>query len=141
MFLKHEMFKGNATINSDQIQIFWGVLRRCSENMQQINWRTPMPRCDFNKVANLLLPINALNHEHISLSLFFNNAIQVFAISIFHFFRLTFKLATFCLHSKGLCWPWVYWNEYPVDLGRKLNVHKTFNVRPVSTGYAFATLW
>ena len=29
-----------------------GVLRkRCSENMQQICWRTHMPKCDFNKVA------------------------------------------------------------------------------------------
>ena len=30
-----------------------GVLRkRCSENMQQIYRRTPMPKCDFNKVAS-----------------------------------------------------------------------------------------
>ena len=29
-----------------------GVLRKsCSENMQQIYRRTPMPKCDFNKVA------------------------------------------------------------------------------------------
>ena len=29
-----------------------GVLRkRCYENMQQIYKRTPMPKCDFNKVA------------------------------------------------------------------------------------------
>ena len=29
-----------------------GVLRkRCSENMQQSSWRTPMSKCDFNKVA------------------------------------------------------------------------------------------
>ena len=29
-----------------------GVLRkRCSENMQQIYRITPMPKCDFNKVA------------------------------------------------------------------------------------------
>ena len=29
-----------------------GVPReRCSENMQQIYRRTPMPKCDFNKVA------------------------------------------------------------------------------------------
>ena len=27
-------------------------LIRCSENMQQICQRTPMPKCDFNKVAN-----------------------------------------------------------------------------------------
>ena len=25
--------------------------KRCSENMQQIYRRTPMPKCDFNKVA------------------------------------------------------------------------------------------
>ena len=32
-----------------------GILRkRCSENMQQIYRRTPMPKCDFNKVATLL---------------------------------------------------------------------------------------
>ena len=29
-----------------------GVLRkRCPKNMQQIYMRTPMPKCDFNKVA------------------------------------------------------------------------------------------
>ena len=29
-----------------------GVLRkRCSENMQQIYRRTPMPKCDFNEIA------------------------------------------------------------------------------------------
>ena len=32
-----------------------GVSRkRCSENMQQIYRRTPMPKCDFNKVAKQL---------------------------------------------------------------------------------------
>ena len=41
----------------DQGWNFWkqplrGVLlKRCSENMQQIYRRTPMPKCDFNKVA------------------------------------------------------------------------------------------
>ena len=36
----------------DQKQPPIGVLRkRCSENMQQIYRRTPMPKCDFNKVA------------------------------------------------------------------------------------------
>ena len=35
-----------------QRQPFRGVLRkRCSENMQQIYTRTPMPKCDFNKVG------------------------------------------------------------------------------------------
>ena len=32
-----------------------GVLRkRCSENMKQICRRTPMPKCDFSKVAKQL---------------------------------------------------------------------------------------
>ena len=35
-------------------QPFKGALRkRCFENMQQIYRRTPMPKCDFNKVASL----------------------------------------------------------------------------------------
>ena len=35
-----------------QKQPLRGVLeKRCSENMQQIYWRTPIPKCDFNKVA------------------------------------------------------------------------------------------
>ena len=29
--------------------------KRCSENVQQIYRRTPMPKCDFNKVAKQLL--------------------------------------------------------------------------------------
>ena len=38
-----------------QKQTSRGVLsKRCSENMQQIYERTPMPRCDFNKVAKQL---------------------------------------------------------------------------------------
>ena len=33
-------------------QAYWGVPRKtCSANMQQIYRRTPMPTCDFNKVA------------------------------------------------------------------------------------------
>ena len=27
------------------------LMKRCSENMQQIYRRTPMPKCDLNKVA------------------------------------------------------------------------------------------
>ena len=29
-------------------------LKKCSENMQQIYRKTPMPKCNFNKVAKLL---------------------------------------------------------------------------------------
>ena len=39
-------------LGSYQKQPSRGVFRkRCSENMQQIYRRTPMPKCDFNKVA------------------------------------------------------------------------------------------
>ena len=35
-----------------QKELSRGVLRKtCSENMQQIYRRTPMPKCDFSKVA------------------------------------------------------------------------------------------
>ena len=39
-------------------QPFKGVLiKRCSENMQQIYRTTPMPKCDFNKVAKNFIEI------------------------------------------------------------------------------------
>ena len=39
-------------MSKDDRQLSRGVLRkRCSENMRQIYWRTPMPKSDFNKVA------------------------------------------------------------------------------------------
>ena len=53
-----------------------GVLRkRCAENMQQIYRRTPMPKCDFYKVAEITLrhgcsPVNLL---HIFRTLFPRN--------------------------------------------------------------------
>ena len=41
-----------GVLTSLQKQPLRGVSRkRCSENMQQIYRRTPMPKCDFNKVA------------------------------------------------------------------------------------------
>ena len=41
-----------ATFEKIQRQPSRGVLKkRCSENMQQIYRRTPMPKCDFNRVA------------------------------------------------------------------------------------------
>ena len=41
-------------INDFQKQPTRGILKkRCSENMQQIYRRTPMPKCNFNKVALL----------------------------------------------------------------------------------------
>ena len=51
-----------------QKQPLKGVLeKRCSENMQQIYRRTPMPKCNFNKVAKQLAhrhgcsPVNLLH--------------------------------------------------------------------------------
>ena len=47
-----------------QNQSFIGVLiKRCSENMQQICWRTPMPKCDFNKVQRNFIEIT-LRHGY-----------------------------------------------------------------------------
>ena len=43
------------------------ALHRCSENMQQMSRRTPMPKCDFNKVAKQIAlrhgcsPVNLLH--------------------------------------------------------------------------------
>ena len=34
------------------------LIKMCSENMQQMNIRTPMPKCDFNKVAKTAFPKN-----------------------------------------------------------------------------------
>ena len=41
--------------DNEQSQPPSGVLsKRCSENMQQMYRRTPLPKCDFNKVAKRL---------------------------------------------------------------------------------------
>ena len=59
--LLSHMSKVSERIDFNQIneyirkQLSSGVLRkRCSENMQQTYWRTPMPKCNFNKVAKQL---------------------------------------------------------------------------------------
>ena len=45
-------YSGVSVIDFEQKKPFGGVLReRCSENMQQIYRRTPIPKFDFNKVA------------------------------------------------------------------------------------------
>ena len=42
-------------VSNAQKQPSRGILtKRCSENMQQFCRRTPMPKCDFNKVASQL---------------------------------------------------------------------------------------
>ena len=56
-FLKTPFFQntsGRLLLHAEQKQPFTGVLiKRCSENMQQIYRKTPMPKCEFNKVGNL----------------------------------------------------------------------------------------
>ena len=43
------------SLTNRQKQSSRGVLKKgCSENMQQIYLKTPMPKCDFNKVATQL---------------------------------------------------------------------------------------
>ena len=51
-FSKHFRYSGICTLRNFEKQPSRGVLRkRCSENIQQIYRRTPMPKCDYNKVA------------------------------------------------------------------------------------------
>ena len=39
-------------VTSEALVVLFSVLRKmCFENMQQFYRRTPMPKCDFNKVA------------------------------------------------------------------------------------------
>ena len=53
--------RGNIWALRDQKQSSKGVPKNiCSENMQQIYRRTPMPKCDFNKVAFQLSAILSL---------------------------------------------------------------------------------
>ena len=46
------------TVNTKQKQPSRGVLKkRFSGNIQQIYWRAPMLKCDFNKVAKLQIKL------------------------------------------------------------------------------------
>ena len=56
MIPKRPIFKSNSSIiSNEQKQPSRDVLRkRCSRNMQQIYRRTPMSKCDFNKIAKQL---------------------------------------------------------------------------------------
>ena len=60
--------KGAIKIKSLKKQPFRGVLtsEKISENMQQI-YRTPMPKCDFNKSMGVLLQICCIFSEHLFL--------------------------------------------------------------------------
>ena len=78
-----------------------GVLKkRCSENMQQINRRTPMPKCDFNKVA---------------LQLYWNHALaSVFSCKFDAYFQNTFlkKTSGWLLLSITVMLATVLWSNF-----------------------------
>ena len=56
MIPKRPIFKSNSSIiSNEQKQPSRDVLpKRCSRNMRQIYRRTPMSKCDFNKIAKQL---------------------------------------------------------------------------------------
>ena len=68
-----ESFK-NRIQNQPPIGVLW---KSCCENMQQIYRRTPMQKCDFNKVA-----------------LHFGMGVWVFSCKFLHIFRKTFAKNT-----------------------------------------------
>ena len=54
-YTEYNEYHYTKTMSAIHKQPSWGVLRkRCSENMQQIYKRTPVPKCDFNKIAKQL---------------------------------------------------------------------------------------
>ena len=77
------------TYSDWQKQPFRGVLwKRCSENMQQIYKRTPMPKCDFNKVA---------------LQLYWNHtSAWVFSCKFAAYFQNTFSKEHLWMAAPGL---------------------------------------
>ena len=54
----HYFYQRNFRSSHPEVFLRKGVLeKRCSENMQQIYRRTPMPKCSFNKVTRHLFLI------------------------------------------------------------------------------------
>ena len=66
--------------------------KRCSENIQQIYKRTPMPKCDFNKIP-LQQGYSPVNLLHIFRTPFPKNIPERLLLNIcfsFHFKRLNY---------------------------------------------------
>ena len=81
VFMIHIILISKASLINTQKQPSRGVLiKRCSENMQQIYKRTPMPKCDFNK-SWVNSPVNLL---HIFRTTFPKNTSPPFE----HFFNI-----------------------------------------------------
>ena len=86
-----------------------GVLRkRCSENMQQIYRRAPMPKCDFNKVAGVLLllqffrtPFPRNTSRGLHLHNFFEYSVNSSVLCLYFFLRqIFFKWNHFFCHCN-----------------------------------------
>ena len=105
-----------------------GVLsKRCSEDMQQIYWGTPMPKCDFNKVAKQLYEItlrhgcSPVNLLHISRTPFtINTSERVLLDMVFGqsclwkiFTKYVRKRVVFILiiHKSWQDWEHFFWNR------------------------------
>ena len=106
-------------------------MKRCSKNMQQIYSRTPIPKCDFNKVAKQVTGCSPVNLLHIFRIPFSKNNAGglLLKVSLTHFMTLvslkTSENEIFFDFFSG------YINRpVPVDTGRKLKAHKTFRRRP-----------
>ena len=71
-------------------QPFRGVLRKkCSDNMQQIYRRTPLPKCNFNKVAK---------------QLYYNNtSARVFSFKFASYFQNTFSWEHLWMAASEMC--------------------------------------
>ena len=84
-------FRGHPghLLNALHKQLSRGVLRKkCSENMQQIYKRTPMPKCDFNKLA---------------LQLYWNRTLAwVFSCKFAAYFQNTFSQELLWMAASGL---------------------------------------
>ena len=71
-----------SLVNLIQKQLSIGVLiKRCPENMQRIYRRTPMPKCDFNRVA---LQLYKNTYEGLLLLITLTKSMHLKNLSMFH---------------------------------------------------------
>ena len=99
-------------MKKNQKQPSRGILRkRCSENIQQIYRRTPMPKCDFNKVLGLvhwcfgigaLLSVCCIFSEHIFLRTPLDGCFWILYFASIYFVNVydAKKLGMYFLQSK-----------------------------------------
>ena len=90
--------------------------KRCSENMQQIYRRTPMPKCDFNKVAKQLRHgCSPLNLLHIFRTLFLKNTsdgLLLYSFMLFRRYTIPFFTTLLAVYET----PTKQWLQYFMNL-------------------------